>query len=157
MIRVQNSETMDPWRLQHQWCTAGSETVGSLAACSPNLVYCLLLEGKAFMSVEHLLWCVPGWAPCMLPVLTSLWHMYPKAVIQEGLTLYWPQELWTEWNPCPRVGCGPFAPLQPCPHHSGCPFTISNNGFLQDSSFLLLPQWFSQAEHLTRTTGYHIC
>lgn len=92
----------------------------------------------------------------MLPVLPSLWHVYPKAVIQEGA------DTTGLCPPCGQSGAGILAPglavLHMTPRGLAPPFGVSlyHEGFLQDCSFMLLPQRFLQTEHLTRTTGYHI-
>lgn len=83
IIRVHNSEAMDLWRPLHRWCAAWSEAVGSLLLVAQTCWFCLLFgrHGRQSFhefSVEHLLWCVPGWALCTLTVLPSLWQHVPE-------------------------------------------------------------------------------
>lgn len=135
IIRVYNSEAMDPWRPLHRWCAAWSEAVGSLLLVAQTCWFsvCFLegMGGKVFMSSvlsissdvcqDELSAHCQSSHPCG--------NTYPKAVIPEGADTLLTPDLQTEWgrDPCPRAGCGPQAPSQPCSHSWGCPVTIRDN------------------------------
>lgn len=86
-------------------------------------------------------------------------NTYPKAVIPEGADTLLTPHLQTEWgwDPCPRAGCGPQAPSQPCSHPWGCPVTIRDNGImglqLHAPSSIVFTSWaFDQGYRLP-----HMC
>lgn len=149
-------------------CVVGG--CGVISAYSPNLLFfCLLFffigRGRQSfheLSSEHLLWCLPGWDPFMLPVLTWLRHTYPDSRnLGMGRHSPGPGSCGGRGyrSPCPRADRNLWAALQPCSHPWAMPLRQHEgwwHWFLQGSSLMLLPWCFSQDKRLTGTTGYQV-
>lgn len=108
-------------------CVVGG--CGVISAYSPNLLFFLFafLEDRGRqsfheLSSEHLLWCLPGWDPFMLPVLTWLRHTYPDSR-NLGMGRHSPGPGSCSGrgyrSPCPRADRNLWAALQPCSHPWG--------------------------------------